>query len=121
MRNGWNFKQPAWPKLNDVESLQSWASWMHPTSMYWGGRLNLVKASFGKFGTIGRTYYNETQPIEEMLVESESATDFKGFEALHNIVDDIDDQLLCFDVQTEAGHIWIVTAKRQQTGICCQA
>jgi hypothetical protein len=36
------------------------------------------------------------------FVEFESATDFKGFEALHNIVLDIDNQLLCCDVQTEA-------------------
>ena len=28
----------------------------------------------------------------------------KGFEALHKIVLDIDDQLLCSDVQTEVGH-----------------
>ena len=33
---------------------------------------------------------DEIQPIET-FVESESATDFKGFEALHNIVLDIDD------------------------------
>ena len=47
--------------------------------------------------------HDETQPIET-LVESESATDFKGFEAPHNIVLDIDDhRLLCLDVQTEAG------------------
>ena len=37
----------------------------------------------------------------EMFVESESATDLKGFEALHNIVLDIDDELLCSDVQME--------------------
>ena len=41
-----------------------------------------------------RTYYNEIQLIKT-FIESESATDFKGFEALHNIVLDIDDQLLC--------------------------
>jgi hypothetical protein len=40
------------------------------------------------------------------FVESESVTDFKGFEALHSIVLDIDDQLLCFDVQTEARHMY---------------
>ena len=48
---------------------------------------------------------DEIQPIET-LVGSESATDFKGFEALHNIVLDIDDQLLCFDVQTKVGHMY---------------
>ena len=64
-----------------------------------------VKAPSGKSGTIGRTYCNEIQPIET-FVESESATDFKGFEALHNIVLDIDDQLLCSDVQTEAGQMY---------------
>ena len=36
----------------------------------------------------------------------ESATDFKGFEALHNIVLDIDIQLRCSDVQTEAGQMY---------------
>ena len=36
------------------------------------------------------------------LTEFESATNFIGFEALHNIVLDIDNQILCFDVQTEA-------------------
>ena len=40
---------------------------------------------------------DEIQPIKTF----ESATDFKGFEALHNIVLDIDDQSLCFDVQTK--------------------
>ena len=42
----------------------------------------------------------------EMFVESESATDLKGFEALHNIVLDIDDELLCSDVQMEAGQMY---------------
>ena len=53
--------------------------------------------------TLGREYeVNEgVQPIET-FVASESATNFKGFEALHNIVLDINDQLLCSDVQTEA-------------------
>ena len=39
------------------------------------------------------------QPIQT-FAEHESATDFKGFEALHNIVLDVDNQLLCYDVQT---------------------
>ena len=60
-----------------------------------------MKVPSRKFGTIRRTYYNEIQPMKT-FVESKSATDFKGFEALHKIVLDIDDQLLCFDVQTEA-------------------
>ena len=37
----------------------------------------------------------------EIIVEYESATDFKGIEALPKTVLDIDDQLLCSDVQTE--------------------
>ena len=37
------------------------------------------------------------QPIKT-FVEFESATNFKSFEALHNIVLDIDDRLLCSDV-----------------------
>ena len=51
------------------------------------------------------TRLTEIQPIET-FVEFESATDFKGFEALHNIVLDIDDQLLCSNVQTEAGQMY---------------
>ena len=45
---------------------------------------------------------DEIQPMET-FVESESAIDFKGFEALHIIVLDVDDQLLCSDVQMEVG------------------
>ena len=41
------------------------------------------------------------QPIET-TAESESATNFKGFEALYNIVLNIDDQLLCADVQNKS-------------------
>ena len=45
---------------------------------------------------------DKIQPIET-FAESESATDFKGFEAaLHNTIPNIDDQLLCSDVQTGA-------------------
>ena len=47
---------------------------------------------------------DEIQPIET-FVESESATDFKGFEALHNTVLDID-QLLCTEVQMEVGQMY---------------
>ena len=64
-----------------------------------------MKAPAGKSATIGRTYCNESQPIET-IVESESATDFKGFEALHNNVLDIDDRLLCSNVQPEARHMY---------------
>ena len=45
--------------------------------------------------------HDDIQPIET-FAESGSAIDFKGFEALHNIVLDIDDQLLCSNVQMEA-------------------
>ena len=48
---------------------------------------------------------DEIQPIKT-FVECESATDFKGFGALHITVFDIDDQLLCYDVQTEGGHVY---------------
>ena len=54
----------------------------------------------------------EEEPIDvevqliETFVEFESATNFKGFKALHNIVLDIDDPLLCSDVQTEARHMY---------------
>ena len=44
----------------------------------------------------------EIQPIET-LDGFESATDFKDVEVLHNIVLDIDDQLLCYDVRMEDG------------------
>ena len=68
-----------------------------------------MKVPFKKFGTIKRTCCNKIQPIET-FVESESATDLKGFEALHIIVLDIDDQLLCSNVQTEALVKWVVTS-----------
>ena len=42
----------------------------------------------------------------ETFAESKSATDFKGFEARHNNVLDIDDQLLCSDAQTKATHMY---------------
>ena len=48
---------------------------------------------------------DKIQPIET-FVASESATDFKGFGALHNVVFDIDDQLICYDVQTEVGQMY---------------
>ena len=48
---------------------------------------------------------NKIQPIKT-FAESESATNFKGFEALHGTILDIDDQLLCFDVQTEARQMY---------------
>ena len=48
---------------------------------------------------------DEFQLIETFVV-SESAANFKGFEALHNIVLDIDNQLYCSDVQTEVGQIY---------------
>ena len=67
--------------------------------------MKLVKALSRKSRIIRRTYCNEIELIET-FVESESATDFKGFEALHNTILDIDDQLLCSDVQTEVGHIY---------------
>ena len=48
---------------------------------------------------------DEIQPIETFY-ESKSATDFKGFKALHNIVLDINDQLLCSNIQIEAGQMY---------------
>ena len=33
-------------------------------------------------------------------------TDFKGFEALHSTVLDINDELLCSNVRTEVGHMY---------------
>ena len=38
--------------------------------------------------------------LNKTVVEYEGATDFKGSKALHNTILDIDDQLLCSDVQT---------------------
>ena len=64
-----------------------------------------MKAPSRKSGTIRRIYYNKIQPIEIFAV-FESAPNFKGFEALHNIVLDIDDQLLCSNVQMEAGQMY---------------
>ena len=64
-----------------------------------------LKAPSGKSWTIGRTYCNEIQLLET-FVESESATNFKGFEALHNNVLDTDDQSLCSNVQMEAEQMY---------------
>ena len=105
LENGWNLRQPAWPQSNDVKSLQSWASWTRRASMHCCGSMKSVKAPSDKSRTIERTYCNQIQPIET-FAESESATNFKGFEVLHSIVIDIDNQLLCFDVQTEVGQIY---------------
>ena len=48
---------------------------------------------------------DEIQPIKA-FDEFESATNFKGFEALPSIVLDIDDQLICSNVQTEAKQMY---------------
>ena len=48
---------------------------------------------------------DKTQPIKT-FVEIESSANLKGFEALHNIVLDIDDQFLWSDVQTKAGQMY---------------
>ena len=64
-----------------------------------------MKEPSEKFGTTGRTYCNEIKPIE-IFAKSESATNFKGFEALHNNILDINDQLLCSDVQTEVAQMY---------------
>ena len=44
--------------------------------------------------------------LTETFTESESVTDFKGFEALHNTVYNIDNQLLCSDVQMKAEQMY---------------
>ena len=51
------------------------------------------------------TYRTEAQRCE-IIVGTESATDFKGIEALPRIVLDINDQLLCSDVQTEVEQMY---------------
>ena len=62
-----------------------------------------MKPPSRKSGTNRRTATNHLlQEPTETFIEFESATHFKGFEPLHDIVLDIDDQLLCFDVQTKA-------------------
>ena len=70
------------------------------------------------------TRLTKIQPIET-FVEYESATNFKSFEAIHNIVLDIDDQLFCFGVLTEVGHMNDELRRSfetfQQTDIECQA
>ena len=76
-----------------------------PSKRALGGSMKSVKAPAAKFGTIERTYCNEIQLIET-FVESDSATSFKGFEALHNNVLDIDNQLLCSNVQTEVEQMY---------------
>ena len=48
---------------------------------------------------------DEIEPIET-FAKFESATNFKGFEALHKTVLDIDDRLLYSNVQIEAGQMY---------------
>ena len=48
---------------------------------------------------------DKIQPIET-FAKYESAADFKGFKALHNTVLDIDDQLLCSDIQMKDGQMY---------------
>jgi hypothetical protein len=58
------------------------------------------------------TTSKEGPPIDDEIqsiktfVESESVAELKGFEALHNNVLEIDDQLLCSNVQTEVGQTY---------------
>ena len=46
------------------------------------------------------------KPEATRLTESKSATNFKGFGALHNTILDMDNQLLCADVQAEVGQMY---------------
>ena len=48
---------------------------------------------------------DEIQSIET-FGKCESSPEFKGFEALRNIVLDIDNRLLCSDVQAENGQMY---------------
>jgi hypothetical protein len=105
MGNGWNLRQPAWLKPNDVKPLQSWASRTRRASKRWGGGMQSLKVPSRKSRTIGRRNCNEIQPIRT-FAKSESATGFKGFEALHNIVLGIDIQLLCSNVRTEGWQMY---------------
>jgi hypothetical protein len=65
-----------------------WSQWRHHPE------------SLGQSGECIATNHLLQEPIET-FVESENANDFKGFEALYNIVLDIDNQLLYSDVQME--------------------
>ena len=51
-----------------------------------------------KIMRIGEPPIDDEIQLLETFAEYESATNFKDFEALHNIVLDIHDQLLCSDV-----------------------
>ena len=62
--NGWNLRQPTWPKPNNVKSLQRWENRTRQASGHWGGSMKSVKAPYEKSRTIGRTYCNEIQLIE---------------------------------------------------------
>ncbi len=117
--------QPAWPKSNDVKWLQSWAPSKRATFDDTNNEEYCVVMLEDVDEVLETMQIEEESPIDdeiqpiETFVESESATDFKGFEALHNIVLDIDDQLLCSDVQMEVGCvrwnatiIWDVSMKR---------
>ena len=51
-------------------------------------------------------HVNDEIELVKKFVEPKSAIDFKGFDALHNIVLDIDDELLCSKVQMEVGQMY---------------
>jgi hypothetical protein len=71
MGNGWNLRQPAWPKPNGVKSLQSWASRTRRASMHAQGReYEVSEGSIRKVwdNRENSTYNNEFHPIQTHLL-----------------------------------------------------
>ena len=101
-------RQPTWPKSNDVRSLQS-EQVKHATQAGNGQwhkqQRKLWCYAWGRWWSSENDVNDEIE-LPEKFVESKSVTNFKDFEALHIIVLDMDDQLLCSDVQMEVGKMF---------------
>ena len=115
--NGWDLGQPIWMKPNDVKSLQTWESRMRQAS----GQRSMTQITYEEYCVVmledvDEVFTNDANrwrstcqwrsPTYRETFESKNVTDFKGFEALHNTFVDIDDQLLCSEVQTEARQMY---------------
>ena len=91
--NGWNIRQPIWPKPN---------MWNH---------CKVEQAKHAKQAGVEAGIWSQwrchprIQPIET-FVEFENATNFKCFESQHNTVLDMDNLLLSSDVQMEVGQMY---------------
>ena len=75
--NIWNLRQHAWPKPNDVKSLQSWASRTRQASGRWGGSMKSVKVLSKNDANWRRTTYRDKIQLIKTFVKSKSGINFK--------------------------------------------